>query len=233
MSNYIMTASDFKEKLTLALNSKTLYVMGCFGAPMMARNKTRYTSNYAYNATKARKAKIESATEDTFGFDCVCLVKGILWGWDADQSLVYGGAKYKSNDVPDVGTDSIIKLCKDVSTDFSHLQNGELLWKKGHVGVVYDASQGIAIECTPAWKDGVQLSTIIGAKWGADACLYHDREWTSHGKLPWIDYEEASPWIWKVQIGAYRNEANARAKLQELENAGFTGAFIRKELAEQ
>ena len=40
-------------------------VMGCFGAPMNAANKKRYTSNYAYNKKAERTALINAATADT------------------------------------------------------------------------------------------------------------------------------------------------------------------------
>ena len=65
----------------IAQHYKTLYVMGCFGAPMTAANKKRYTQNHSYNKAAARVAMINAATADTFGFDCVNLIKGILWGW--------------------------------------------------------------------------------------------------------------------------------------------------------
>ena len=32
-----------------------------------------------------------------YGFDCVNLIKGVLWGWSGDASKTYGGAAYKSN----------------------------------------------------------------------------------------------------------------------------------------
>lgn len=76
-----MTSATFVEKLIdVAKNYKTLYVMGCFGAPMSAANKKRYTSNHTYNKQAARTRMINAASADTFGFDCVCLIKGILWG---------------------------------------------------------------------------------------------------------------------------------------------------------
>ena len=226
-----MKVSEFISKLNLALNSKTLYVMGCFGAPMITKNKKRYSSNYAYNATDARKNKILSASDDTFGFDCVNLVKGVINGWSADKTAIYGGTIYNAV-VPDIGTESIIKQCTDVSTDFSKLTDGELLYTKGHVGVVYDAKNGLAVECTPAWKDGVQISAINGADWSSgEALKYHTRTWTSHGKLPWIDYtvEPTEEFLYRVQVGVYKKEANARAKLKELQDAGFKNAIIRKE----
>ena len=41
------------------------------------------------------------------------------------------------------------------------------------------------MECTPAWKNGVQITAVgnIGSKSG-----YPTRYWTKHGKLPWVDY---------------------------------------------
>lgn len=169
----------------VAQNYKTLYIKGCFGAPMTAKNKARYTSNNSYNMKSARTKKINAASADTFGFDCVCLIKGLLWGWNGDTSHIYGGADYKSNGVPDIGTDSIIKKCSGVSTDFSKIQVGELLWMKGHVGIYI--GDGLAVECTPSGADKVQITAVgnIGTKTG-----YNSKKWTKHGKLPYVSYEE-------------------------------------------
>lgn len=171
----------------VAQNYKTLYVMGCFGAPMNAKNKARYTTNHDYNTDPARVKKINAATADTFGFDCVCLIKGLLWGWNGDATQIYGGAAYMSNHVPDIGTDSIITKCKDVSTNFAKIQAGELLWMKGHVGIYI--GDGLCVECTPAWKDCVQITAVhnIGKKAG-----YNGRKWTKHGKLPYVTYGAAA-----------------------------------------
>ena len=167
--------------LSAAENNKTLYVMGCFGAPMTAANKKRYTENHSYNKQESRKKMINAASEDTFGFDCVCLIKGLLWGWNANLSHTYGGAAYGSNGVPDVSADQIIGKCKDVSTDFSNIQVGELLWMSGHVGIYI--GDGLAVECTPAWKNCVQVTTVRNIKSGTG------HMWTKHGKLPYVTYE--------------------------------------------
>ena len=171
----------------VAMNYKTLYVLGCFGAPMTAKNKERYTKNLDYNMKAARQKMINAASSDTFGFDCVCLIKGLLWGWDGDTSHVYGGSDYKSNNVPDIGTESIINVCSGVSTDFSKIQVGELLWMKGHVGIYI--GDGLAVECTPAWKNCVQVTAVhnIGKKSG-----YNGRKWTKHGKLPYVTYDASA-----------------------------------------
>ena len=171
----------------LATNHKTLYIMGCFGAPMNAKNKARYTTNHNYNKQAARTKKINAATADTFGFDCVCMIKGLLWGWNGDASKNYGGAKYISNYVPDISADGIITRCSDVSTNFSKIQAGELLWMKGHVGIYI--GDGLCVECTPAWKDCVQITAVhnIGKKAG-----YNGRKWKKHGKLPYVTYGAAA-----------------------------------------
>lgn len=150
--SFVMNDKCFVSTLIdIATNYKTLYVKGCFGAPMTAKNKTRYTNNNDYNRSDNRSKMINAASEDTFGFDCVCLIKGVLWGWSGNISATYGGAKYKANKVADDGTEQIIERCADVSTDFSNIVPGELLHKEGHVGVYI--GNGLAVECTPAWKN--------------------------------------------------------------------------------
>lgn len=180
-----MTARDFAAAcVNVAQNYKTLYVMGCFGAPMTASNKARYTANHSYNKKAARTKMINAASSDTFGFDCVNLIKGLLWGWSGDANLVYGGAKYASNGVPDTNADGMILLCKDVSTDFTKIQVGEAVWLKGHIGIYI--GDGLAVECTPSWKNGVQVTTVRNIKAGTG------HKWTKHGKLPWLTYDSTA-----------------------------------------
>ncbi len=166
-----------------ATEYKTLYVMGCFGAPMTVKNKARYCNNHAYNRRAERMAMIRAASEDTFGFDCVCLIKGVLWGWSGDTGKNYGGAAYASNGVPDIGADSMIRLCLEASTDFSRIEVGEAVWLPGHIGIYI--GNGLAVECTPSWKNCVQVTAVqnIGRVAG-----YNARKWQKHGKLPYISY---------------------------------------------
>lgn len=184
--NPVMKASDFVAKLKdIATNYKTLYVMGCFGAPMTTANKKRYIDHHPYNKQPARVKLINAASADTFGFDCVCLIKGVLWGWSGDKSKIYGGAKYARNGVPDVDANAMINLCSEISTDFSKIEIGEAVWTNGHIGVYI--GNGLAVECTPAWKNRVQITACNCSKPG-----YNTRKWKKHGKLPYIDYAAAS-----------------------------------------
>ena len=181
--SYLMTAKAFAEKAKKIAASKTLYVMGGFGAPLTPAAKARYTGPNAntYNRQPGRTALINEASHDTFAFDCVGVIKAILWGWCGKLDAVYGGATYASNGVPDIDADEMIGRCYDVSTDFSKIAVGEAVWKAGHIGVYI--GDGLCVECTPAWRDCAQITacnrTISG---------YNTRTWTKHGKLPWLDY---------------------------------------------
>ena len=180
----MMKAEEFARRLIdCAKNYKTLYIKGCFGAPLSEKNKKRYSTNYDYNKRSDRAAMIMAADEDTFGFDCVCLLKGILWGWCGDKTKEYGGAVYKKDGVPDIGTSEILKACTVTSTDFGNIEIGELVWSEGHVGAY--VGDGLVVECSPKWANGVQITAC-----NRNVSGYNRRNWTKHGKLPWIDYSE-------------------------------------------
>jgi len=180
----ISTAAELAERaIDAAKNHKTLYVMGGIGYPLNERGKQR-SQNNSWNTTPDRKAFINAATDDTFAFDCVCFIKSLLWGWCGDKTKTYGGAEYESNGVPDIGADTMITRCSDVSTDFSKISVGEAVWMQGHIGIY--VGNGLAVECTPAWANKVQITACNCTKSG-----YNRRNWTKHGKLPYIDYVAA------------------------------------------
>lgn len=184
-------AKEFvKRAIDIATNKKTLYVMGCFGAPMTDKNKARYSKNHSYNRTLARQEMIQKADPDTFGFDCVCLLKAIGWGWNGDLTHVYGGAKYKSNDVPDCTISYIRNF--DYSTDFSNIEIGEALYLPGHVGIYI--GNGQAVECTPKWDNKVQITTVQNIKETGNKL----RRWDGHGKIFFVDYK-AEKECWQIK----------------------------------
>ena len=156
----------------IATDYNTLYVMGCFGAPLTQRNKERYCTNHSYNKNPDRTAMIKAASEDTFGFDCVCLIKGILWGWCGDVTKSYGGAKYQSNDVPDIGADYMITKCKDVSTDFSKIEVGEAVWMEGHIGIYVGDGRFVAARNREKPVSDLDLNSAYSSKRFLFACRY-------------------------------------------------------------
>ena len=97
---------------------------------------------------------------------------------------MHGGAVYASNGIPDTNADGMIKRCSGVTDDFAHIEIGEAVWMSGHIGVY--VGNGLCVECTPRWKDGVQITAVwnIGKKSG-----YNGRSWTKHGKLPHVQYD--------------------------------------------
>ncbi|MBQ7836047.1 MAG: hypothetical protein IJ389_02205 [Clostridia bacterium] len=178
-----MTDREFVEKLKkIATDYKTVYVLGCFGAPLTSASIGRYLNAYSYN--KGREALLrDHINKGYFGFDCVCLIKAVLWGWNGDAGKPYGGAVYASNGVGDISDSQMIKICTDVSYDFSHIKEGELLYMPGHVGVYI--GDGLAVECTPSFSGDVQITAC-----NRNVAGYNRRNWTCHGKLPFIEYTE-------------------------------------------
>lgn len=184
-----MKASEFVQKhMDAAKNYKTVYMWGVFGAPVTEQLIKEKAAQYPAWYTTQRQAAFRALIgKGYFGFDCVNLTKGILWGWNGNANAAYGGAKYAANGVPDVSADGMIAKCTDVSAaGWDKMQPGEGLWMPGHWGVYI--GDGLAAECTPAWENCVQITAVgnIGAKSG-----YNKRIWTKHGKLPWVEYDAA------------------------------------------
>lgn len=194
--SYIMKGTELAAKAQeIAKNYKTLYAVGAFGAPLNARNKQRYSNNCPQN--KRREKLYMAASTDTFVFDCSGMIKGILGGWCGNKNVTYGGVTVKKVDgklvygdynFPDYEPNGMIKACSSVSSDFSKIEVGEMLWLDGHAGVYI--GNGLAAEATSAWDCKVQITAVgnIGTKEG-----YKTRKWTKHGKLPMVDYSSVIP----------------------------------------
>lgn len=183
-NGYVMSAKKLVETCQKLLTVPTLYVYGGLGGAMHERNINRYKGNYQ------QKANING---NMFGFDCVGMIKSILWGFafSTDAKYNYGGACVPSNNVPNTGARKFFNdYCKDISNDWNNVIPGEAIWLNGnpdsHIAVY--VGNGQCIECTPKWDNGVQLTNIrnMGKTEGKS------RTWLYHGKLPWIDYSEVA-----------------------------------------
>lgn len=173
--------------LQIANNYKTVYVLGSFGWPMTFENQKRALNSYAFNARLERSQAIRASSRDTFGFDCICLIKALLWGWSADAGKAYGGAVYASNGVPDLDEGTMLEQCKGVSADFSNVPVGAYLWTDGHCGIY--VGDGKAVECTYRWSDGVQITSVYNITGNNGN---KGRFWKKHGMLPYLTYEHVS-----------------------------------------
>ena len=155
-----MKQKEFINKLNLALNSETKYKSGGWGS---------HSGNLWY-------------------FDCICLVKGILWGWNADINLKRGGAIYQSNGVPDYNETRFFNLCKNISTDFKNIHIGEMVWMKGHVGIYI--GNGYVIEATKGWGKNKVVKSNISEDGTSSLNGKVRYKWLKHGFIPYVEYEK-------------------------------------------
>lgn len=204
MAKIIMSNKRLIGMLWYIVNEcKTIYGYAMYGWQITSDTiaiKARQNLNGWY--TKAHidgLKKVANEDPPVWGFDCVNLLKGILWGWTGDTSKTYGGAVHGANGVPDINANSMITFCKNVSTNFANIMPGEGLWMEGHWGIY--VGDGLAIECTGRWKNGVQVTSVwnLGKKEG-----YNGRYWTKHGIIPWIAYEQIDDHITpeKIELGS-------------------------------
>lgn len=175
-----MKASNFVSILkSIETTQKTVYAWGMFGSTItksrVESKAKQYPDWYTQHKINSIFAPLYGANPPVWGFDCIGLIKGVLWGWNGDQSKVYGGAVYASNGVPDLSADAMIDRCNQVSSNLTDIAVGEFLWMKGHCGIYI--GNGKVVESTPKWNNGVQITSLS------------DRNWLKHGKLPYVAYE--------------------------------------------
>lgn len=173
-----MTNTEFVKKLLEVRKYPTKYAKGTFGQKATDSVIDQKTKQYPKWYTKSRAASLKALSDDTRLFDCVGLIKGVVWG--------FPDTIYTSNGLPDVSDQKIWEMATDKSTSFSSIEVGELLWLQGHVGVYIGEGKGI--ECTASWAGKVQVTAVanIGSIPGLNS-----RKWTGHGKLPFITYGNA------------------------------------------
>jgi hypothetical protein len=203
---FMMKASVFIQKLLdVAQNYKTLYVMGCVGTPLVGDWVSYYCTNHSYNKKAERTAMIKAAGDQSppvYGFDCVNLIKAILWGWTGAADKMYGGAKYGTNGVPDVTADGMIAKCTGVTTDFDGIKPGAAVWMTGHIGVYIGGK--LVVESTPSSQNKVQI-TGLGNLSNVPSG-YYTRKWTKWGFLPYIEYDEEDIDMTKDELKALIKE---------------------------
>jgi hypothetical protein len=158
---------------------------GTFGMKItesLVKQKSKEFPSWYAGKTDHFNSMVDS---DIWAFDCVGLIKGVLWGWTAEDELL-GGAVYKTNTVPDVTANGLKERLIHFSTDFSTIVAGEAVWIKGHIGVY--VGNGKVIEATNRWESKVLETVCLNVTdKGPDD---YARKWYGHGKIPWVDYIE-------------------------------------------
>ena len=177
-----MTNQDFVKTLKDIAASKTVYMWGTFGSPVTETIIHQKVAQYPNRYSSGRQSHLHSLIgKGYFAFDCVGLIKGVLWGWNGDIGKSNGGAVYTSNGVPDTTASGIMNACKNVSTNISaDMPVGSALYATDHIGIY--AGDGKVIECTLGdLGDGVVITSLSA------------RNWLKHGLLPYIDYVTDAP----------------------------------------
>lgn len=183
-----MNNLEFVEKLvTVATNYKTLYASGMFGWPLTddAIDTAKGDAPYWYNEHKKKEDNLrECCDRGYFGFDCVCLVKAILWGWSGDYSDFHGGSGYKINGMEDIPESEVLEMCYPISTVFDPklMKPGEFLWKGGHCGIYI--GDNLAVECAGGDIDKTCISRIGNIKSSHNPNVPYVTTWEKHGYLP-------------------------------------------------
>lgn len=208
-----MKAQELIDNLKSVLSMPTWYVMGGFGTRI---GKDYIAWNYTYNAEHRDSIEAHITNPYTFGFDCVCLIKAVLfWGFSGDQNAEYGGSKYVKSQ--DITIDKFKKSCAILSTDFGEndLVPGELVFMPNHIGVYI--GNGEVIECTPAWKGNVQKTLL---PWRNSSNHEHlpVRAWEQHGQSSYIDYTVGTP----IQPDTTDWKAKYEEAAKDLEKFGKT-----------
>jgi hypothetical protein len=177
-----MTGEELASKcLDIISKYRTKYAKGTFGqcaTPAFLSSKAKqYPEWYTPKNAPSRLDMLLALPDETRLFDCVGLIKAVVWG--------FPNVVYTSNGLRDMSDQTIWDKSLDKSTDFSNIQVGELLWMKGHVGVYI--GNGRAIEATGAWEGKVMVTAVenIGKQEGL-----HSRKWTGHSKIHVITYSD-------------------------------------------
>lgn len=171
-----MTNNQFIDKAKEIYNLNTAYASGTFGQKytdaFIKQKKAQYPKWY----TDKRVADLKSrATKTLYLFDCVGLIKGIIWGFPK-MTYESGGLK----DVSDQGLWD--KYCVNKSKDFGSIKPGAIVHIKGHVGIYI--GDGKVIECTTKWGSKVIITALgnIGSIKGLNT-----RSWDEYGYLSILD----------------------------------------------
>lgn len=195
-----MKRDEFLDKLLSIVNNyKTIYAYGTWGQILNNSIINNKADQYKWWYTQERINMLRNLVgQGYYVFDCVGLIKGVLWGW-CGNGTTNGGAEYKSNGVPDLSANEMIGKCYNVSTNFSNIEPGEAVWMEGHIGIYWQ--DGKVIECSPAFQNKVQITNLS------------QRQWLKHGKLPYVDYNDGGFFPYK----GYLEKGDSGASVEKID----------------
>lgn len=153
----------------------------------LVERKTKYSNKYPYNLLYVHK--------DYTSGDCLNTVKALLNGYNIYNNNVGYYQKDLSN-TGDVTEAGLLSKCTEISSDFTQITKGELLYMKGHVGSFVGLTQRNSkeynvIECTKSFGGGIVYSWVDfdGTRRSHKGGVRNGK-WISHGKMTqWLSYE--------------------------------------------
>ena len=178
----MMKVNDYLDKAKMIADTcATMYMQGGHGHSLTWNNTfNELIRDYSWNTKHEAELREQFDVlkkDHPFAFDCCGLIKGIIWGFDADYGEYGGGTVYQSNGLLDNNAEGLLEhYGYDVSDKFDYIMPGEMLYMKGHCGIYM--GDGKVIEATPKWQSKVQWT------------LLSDRKWLKHCKLSVIDYSK-------------------------------------------
>lgn len=186
--------------LQLAYAANTTYATGTFGSSLnIARNLTRITKDPdSWNGQHKEQIYADAAKGDCFAFDCIGLVQGAgWWGWNAEPSKTYGGAKYEDG-MPDVSVHAFFRdYCND-RVKISSVEEVPILTFCGlndwsHIAV--SVGGNLVIEATRYGTHNVRLARIKGKT--VNSRRYMDLPERAFDYYAFCKYVDLSD-LWKV-----------------------------------
>lgn len=206
-----MKLETFLTNLYKAYTSNNTYVNGAFGVVLKDKQLDRYLAMNEYNKDHAETIKKRAANFPCFGFDCIGLIKGLVWGWNGDADKTYGGATYESTGVDDINLSNFFtKYCNNITyiTDETYpIYVGSLLWTSGHIAIYLGG--GVAIESTRYGDARIRFCRIAEMP-----CKFNElpvRSFTAFGDFKLIDtlkiFDEVQVYRF-MNYGAWDDESN-------------------------
>ena len=179
----IMTAADLIAKAQEIEKTDTVYMWGTYGRKvteaLIAAKAKQYPRQYSEHYQSMLRGKIGH-----YSWDCIGLIKGIIWGWDGKKNVPYA----PKDSMPDIGSNGLMRAIGNLSTDWKKVKVGAAVFLPGHVGIY--VGDGHVIEATPSFNNGVQITAVAEL---APNSKYPKRKWTQgHGLIPWVDYKTAA-----------------------------------------
>lgn len=191
---------DLFQVLQLALASNTTYATGTFGSSLnIAKNLTRITKDPdSWNGQHKDQIYADAEKGDCFAFDCIGLVKSAgWWGWSADPSKTYGGAKYEDG-MPDVSVHAFFRDYCDERKKISSVDEVPILTFCGlndwsHIAV--SVGGNLVIEATRYGTHRVRLARIKGKTVSARKYMdLPERAFDFYAYCKYVDLTD----LWKV-----------------------------------